>query len=231
MMLSQAERHARAGDVVVLAPEYGHFADRSITHPAIDLLRIRPASAADFSWTDWKALGDSGLSYLKYALTRTRKQFRRGNPSVYCRSAFNAHGDVIAHDELESIWKPALKPERWRFDRDHFQKATAKVVHFVSELEARGVTVYLELPPLAESSYVVNRDTVETIRTALSREPSIRVLHGEQAIAQPDSDFFDTNYHLTGIAKRQRTADLAEALIPALATRPTVLRLATQTRH
>lgn len=231
MMLAQVERHAHAGDVVILAPEYGHFADRSITHPAIDLLRIRPASAVDFSWTDWKALGDSGLSYLKYVLTRTRKHLRHGTPTVYCRSAFNAQGDVIAHDELESVWKPTLRPERWRFDRDHCERATSKVGQFVRTLKARGVTVYLELPPLAESSYEVNQETVETIRRGLVREPSLQILHGRQAIAQPDADFFDTNYHLTGIAKRRRTADLAEALIPALASKPTVLRLATQTTH
>lgn len=213
-MMNQAEAAAQSGDVIVLAPEYGHFADRSITHPAIDLLRIQPSAARHFSWSDWKALGDSGLSYLKYVFLRLKKSVRKTPSTIYCRQAFNEHGDVVAHHAATTTWNPPRYPDRWLLDERHLVGVVARVNQFVERCRRRGVTVVIELPPLAESSYAANAATVERIRHALQELCAAPILNPQSPIAFPDTQFFDTHYHLSSAGKASRTAALTAALQP-----------------
>lgn len=211
-MLAQAARCAQPGDVIVVAPEYDHLAAPFIGHPAIDLIRVRPSAAFDLSWGDWKLLGDSGLGYMNHVSGRVRNGLRRGTPVCYRRSAFNEHGDVVAHEHLASTWKPKRSTPRWEFRPSALQNRVDQLVRYTQAQAARGIPVVIECIPLAQTTYEVNGETVERIRAALLAEPGLRVLHPDRPANQPDTDFFDTDYHLTWAAKQRRTAELAQAL-------------------
>jgi hypothetical protein len=179
-------------------------------------LRIDPSSAEHFSWSDWKALGDTGLSYPKYVAMRVKKSLRRSPSSIYCRQAFNDHGDVVAHHDQPSTWQPARHAEHWHLNERHLDGAIQRVNHFQDRCRQRQITVIVELPPLAEAAYRENAVVVERIRAELRHKCRAPIVNPEAVPSRPNDQFFDTHYHLSARGKALRTTALAETLKPLL---------------
>lgn len=223
-LLNQSLDVVREGDLVVISPEYQHFAHHTTSAAAIDLLRASPGHAKHFSLTDWKVLADHGLCYFRASLNRIVGRLLRRPQLVYRREAFNVYGDVVAHHELRPSYAQRPTATTWSFSAERLDDSIARMNRYIDDCKSRGANVVFAFPPLSEAAWQANRSTVETIRQTVGHNAHVSILNAANSPDQLNSHFFDTEYHLTESAKARRTAELAFALQPALLETRSVAR-------
>ncbi len=212
-MLAEAEAATGPGDVVVVSPEYQHFA-RTQKDMLVAVLEQRPRSLAYVPARDVPGLLDRGITDGGRVLRESLWRRLHGAPASYppySRDSFNALGDVVAHRSL-----PA--PER--IDRFVFKdltegsvRATARRLNaFGARCRKRGGRAYLIWPPIPRLVFEQNRESLELIQAALTGVLEIPALNRPEDVAFDTRFFFDTPYHLTAAGARRRTEALAASL-------------------
>ena len=210
-MLAQAAEAARAGDLVVLAPEYalletGDFCDT----PALQLqLRLAPGSVRFISPRLVPRLLDSGLFAATDRL-QALESWMRGQPVevLYNRASFNQYGDMVGHHPYGS----------WNANKQHVLvppaegagRAIARLAAFARTLRARGTDVVIAPPPIPGDDYEPQRQRAAELWAAVSRGSGIEVVGLKRVY--PRDLFFDTAYHLTLEGKRIRTRALLQVV-------------------
>jgi hypothetical protein len=222
-MLNHAERYARAGDVVVVVPEYPHFYDRSpSTYDGQDelltiALDVYPAARQDLSLSHWLAMyrffpnyvGNKYFAFARYLLSPKR---RKGKFTVYMRDQLNAYGDVIGHLPRDNEDFPAVGEEN--FDVD--PRVVDHLAAFSRTLDARGVQVLLMPTPYQATSYTHTKATIEAIEQAWQQQADIQVLGTPWRYRFPDTMFWDSPEHLNRYGRELRTRYVIEDLKGAL---------------
>jgi hypothetical protein len=133
-------------------------------------------------------------------------------PSVYLRSAFNAHGDMVKHATIErppiTTHGVAVPVERGG--------GLAGSLRAVARLQAAadriGARLFIAFPPYPESLAQRDRLTIARIHRMLRKQRGLRLLDTPADAEAPVGDFFDTAYHLRASAAQARTRRLAQAL-------------------
>jgi hypothetical protein len=83
---------------------------------------------------------------------------------------------------------------------------------FDADMRAKGVKVFLSYPAVPHEYLARNERAVRRIRERLETELTLPVLGTPEDSAFAITDFFDTQYHMTGDAPVRRTAQVAELL-------------------
>ncbi len=224
-ILNEVEDGARAGDSVIVIPEYEHFYGDLMNgeRDAANLVRYDRSALRYFSsWRQWRPLVTN--SYLvtrdaMFGLIDIVKMKLRGQaddehrrPTVYRSDAFNLHGDVVAHLDQDS--RPDLVAGTNEQIHGAFnQHAVDEVAGCATRLMARGVEFLFLYPPVSVSYWAVNGD--------LARQVAVR-MPGRWARTRPedwvfeDRLFYDTSYHLNRHGRELRTQKLLGVLPGAL---------------
>jgi len=229
-MLAEAEATARSGDVLLVSLEYEHFAAPStLATVVMRLFEHRPESMAFLNARQRKDLMESGLPYLHTVVHRgvrnekRKKRTEVSKKNAYLREAFNAHGDVIAHEAIPAEYDakksaPTEMRAMWQngvpgvIDKDYMTAAVERFNHFVQRCEARGIRVLLAAPPRSETSAGNVRGVMDAIHAAIAGTITAPTVTDERSLVFRDELFFDSCYHLTGEGKRQRMDLLIEGL-------------------
>lgn len=219
-MLEEATAVARPGDVIVLSPEYEHFAGDITTDYLFNLLEQRPASSAYLCWRHVPVLLDTATAYFGRVLRRSIRCLLGGSPNVaespYERGAFNREGDVVAHRQLPREpggGRDTLYP-RWH--PGALDRVLDQLNAFDDAMRRRGVTVVYTFPPVSETALENIAPGVQQVYQALLDRCTIPVLDTPASASQPRTEFFDTAYHLNGEGTRRRVDRLIPLLRPRL---------------
>ncbi len=205
-MLEDQKKYAKEGDIIVVIPEYIHFAGGFGDEAFWDIASIRGVKPSDFRYLDHRFLTGCKYSLMKLngaigdAVDKIRGKEKLKHDFEYNREGFNENGDFVGHwkVDLGSIeFKPKAMKEKVNNTMFRYLKK------FNNEMESKGIKV-LYVPP------IYNKDAA-----ALDREfidETVTKLHyvGIDFIAPPKDYFynkelfFDTIYHLnkSGIDKR-----------------------------
>lgn len=207
-MMDNVVKHIRPGDVVVLAPEYGHFYRRT-AYGAEELLRtvfdVDPSSIDELGWDQWVNILPS---LPKYAFSKFKPTEYLGTTEslVYSRRSFNEYGDVDAHRDLpRESFRPGLYL-RGAFNTDVLDRVQA----FEKAVEQRGGRLYVTFPGVQARSVEQSADEIRRVEAELGKH--FDVLGSPTRYAFPDSLMYNTAYHLSWEGMNLRTRLLIEDL-------------------
>jgi hypothetical protein len=220
-MLGEVEEGARAGDLVVLIPEYEHFYGDLMygEQTAAELVQYEWSALRYFtSWQQWRAFLKNSqvltsaaafrlIDAVKMAVLGHPVQGRRV-PTVYRSSAFDGHGDMVGH--LEQPYMPdRVAAASERIAGEFNQDAVDAIARCAEELTARGVEFVAVYPAVAEVYWSVNQDRAVQVAAHLSTQ---WMLTKPEDGVFPDRLFYDTPYHLNRDGREKRTEQLLQVL-------------------
>lgn len=205
--LNQVRSYIRAGDMVVIMPEYAQFY-RQLFFGGRTVSRLVMFCPQFFRYiTHWrqylellKGLGLETRSKLVYLLGRSAYE------ETYRRSAFNEFGDL----------NPALVGDRptEKLKYEHYEirnltdinpAAVRELNKFYDYAGKRGVRVYLAFPPVPLEKYAANQQEIEGLEAYLEANLEIPVLYRPVEVLLPVKEFYDTFYHLNTVGREHYT--------------------------
>jgi hypothetical protein len=218
-MLNEVAAGARAGDVVVLSPEYEQFfGDLMYSElAAVEMLQDNPSALRYFStWRQWLNLmknvqvvnRNAVFNRLDHIKARLRVGGERQRDPVYELEAFDAHGDAVAHLDLPhdpGLFAAAFRPIQGSLN----EAAFAAIAECVATLRARGATMVVVYPTVAAAYWTLHRDAA---REVAAHMPPAWTLTTPDEWVYEDVLFYDTQYHLGREGRRRRTERLAGIL-------------------
>jgi hypothetical protein len=221
-MLNEAEPSLRAGDVVIVSPEYELFGSQHYPGEAdilFSALEQRPANIKYFSWHNARPLLDGGyalasdiLDYDMRCLSGGRDPNALEDPNnVYKRSAFNEAGDVVAHRLLppKSVEAPSIAAE---VSPDSIRRTINRLNLFAAACQQKGIRVLYSYPTVSDPYFERNRKTLDLIAATLNQQLSFPIIDTPDEHHLPLDEFFDTYYHLLAAGIATRTTHLIERL-------------------
>ncbi|HDP67000.1 MAG TPA: hypothetical protein ENN20_00690 [Candidatus Marinimicrobia bacterium] len=205
--LNQVRSYIRAGDMVVIMPEYAQFyrqlffGGRTVTR----LVMFYPQYFRYIiNWRQYleilKGLGLETRSKLVYLLGRSAYE------ETYRRSAFNEFGDLnpaLIGDQPQEKLKYEHYEIRNLADINH--AAVRELNKFYDYVGKRGARVYLAFPPVPLEKYAANRQEIEELETYLEDNLEIPVLYQPVEVLLPAKEFYDTFYHLNTLGREHYT--------------------------
>jgi hypothetical protein len=210
-MLRDAEAGLRAGDVVVLSPEYQLLWRDATNQSLLALLAARPGAVRFVGLAQVRRLLDAVLPFAGEA-SRCALGRLAGPVALplYARDGFNRFGDFVGHHDLAppGVDLDARRPP----DRLDLEPAMRRLRGFAAACRTRGATVYYYYPPMLQAMFDRHRAAFEEIDARLRSGPGIPLLNHPSEATYPRSEIFDSGYHLTLEGARRHTARLAERL-------------------
>ncbi|WP_036930175.1 hypothetical protein [Prevotella sp. 10(H)] len=208
-MLDRNQRYIKAGDVVVVIPEYSQFMG-DFAYGNEDLLRmIFDVSLSDIKLLDsrqWDRIIDDIPNYIRTKLRISSYKYPPGSISpIYSNKAYNQYGDAAAHwyEDVEKEREIILHP----FDQEINLQIVDYILEFAKIVEAKGAKVYVSYPGLNESSYNVEWTTK---LDSIFRSKKLKVLGTPEEFIFPDSLIYDYPYHFVKEGVDLRTNELIE---------------------
>jgi len=219
-MLNEVVDGTRAGDLVVLVPEYEHFYGHLMYGELVAAELLQHNWPAFKYFNTRQQLGHLAINFPTltgqeaFALLEEAKQSLRGSrtdfveSTVYRRDAFDALGDMVAH--LKEAPKPRQVVSSVQRLHGVFNHAAVRALaESVKAIQARGADVVVVYPPVAESYWQKNRDVIEELAGRLSRQ---WMTSRPDDWVYDDGLFYDSAYHLNRDGRAQRTERLLELL-------------------
>jgi hypothetical protein len=228
LMVHEIEDGARAGDLVVLIPEYEHFYG-DLMHgemAAAQLLRHDWSALPYFSsWRQWKNLVKNSqimtsaavfalIDRAKVKLLRRPSQVQEGR-TIYRRSAFDGYGDLVGNSDRESL-PDRVAGSNERIRGPFNQAAFDAIARCAEILSARGVEFVIIYPSVSASYWSVNHDLAQQVA---ARMPKQWTRTKPEDWVFDDRLFFDSSYHLNHSGRDVRTHQLIRVLQPDKAVR------------
>ncbi|HWP39617.1 MAG TPA: hypothetical protein VNL70_01740 [Tepidisphaeraceae bacterium] len=211
LLLNQALRNVRQGDVVVLAVEYLHFACDSTSDTIAEAMLTAPRATVDgMDWEVFKKVCDQGLALLgrrvrTLALAAVgRMPFRPEQP--YRHDSFNDLGDVVAHLKLS----PQQLPQRRIGKPLHFEpmrvgQVIDRLNAFADKCRARGARVFFTYAPYPHTEFARDREAIEALHSRLSKQLHAELISRPQETVYADNWFYDMEYHTLAEGTARRT--------------------------
>ncbi|MHB9291233.1 hypothetical protein Holit_00305 [Hollandina sp. SP2] len=197
----------RAGDVLLIIPEYSHFTDNWNGGEAAYELIFDARQYGLLLHPGLYGLPGNLSSYITTHLQGFIARFRPPNPLAYRRDGFNQYGDYIGHLELENQAFES-KPALGRLN----QAALNRFFRFVQAFEERGIQVILSYPSYEEASFTASTELIRTIDQTFREQ--ISVISRPETYCFPRDWFYDTVYHLNKEGRQQRTEALIRDVEP-----------------
>ena len=197
----------RAGDIVVISPEYQHFFG-SFAYGSNGLLRllmdVDDSGFKSLKMQQWINITKKLPEYFVSKLD-IKEYFNVKIKPAYRVDIFNEYGDSNAH------W--VLKKQG--FDPDDFNKRIldndiiAEMKLFEKELLKKGASLFITFPCFQAKSYDLNKIEIERVEKVLIKN-NFEFLGTPERYKMNDSLMFDTPYHLIKTGVDLRTELLIE---------------------
>ncbi len=210
-MLNEIKPYIRDGDIIVMTPEYEHYYG-GLLDGGINLLwiiQIMPESIRYISPNQYLELLKKIPEFMQQ---RAKEILSFEQDPVYNRRAFNEYGDFVNHLGLQP--KENLGGVK-RINQEEFNAEAIQVTReFVEFADNKGVVVVYIFPPLAESQYQLedNSITIAGLYDQLKGISNLNVLSTPEEYVFPNKLFFDTVYHLTREGREARSVSMADQL-------------------
>jgi hypothetical protein len=214
-ILAQSAEAARAGDLLILSPEYELLAHGQPFDSAVlqMQLMLAPASVRFVGARQAPQLLDTGLSVATTRIHAFRSTLGGGPvETLYTRSSYEEHGDMVGHERFSSrrggdrhVRVPAVAAA---------EGAAARLAAYARRVRHAGAAVVLVPAAIPADDLKAQETAVDALWERLARETGIPVRGLRRRY--PRELFFDTSYHLTLEGKRLRTRLLVQVIRRAL---------------
>lgn len=212
-MLDHTLPFVRAGDVVIISPEYSQFYEK-LSIGTEDLPRVLlDTSPAEIFKLRWPQFANSlkyfpRYSFSKYKLTEYFSKATSNSQQVYLRNSFNRFGDMDRHWSLKKrAFDPLPAIPANTFDPE----VLGYMNNFKKLIEQGGAHLYITFPALDENSFANEEKEIMFIEQQF-KASNFLLLGNPVRYKMADSLMFDTPYHLTKKGVDLRTQLLIEDL-------------------
>jgi len=213
---NDVERNVRAGDVVIISPEYQQFYG-DVAYGGEELMRlifdVSYSNIKKLKWEQYKAFTNSLYPYLVSKVDLVTRTFLSGRDSnlslvdlYYSVRGYNQYGDMEAH--WDAIAKYRVQPIK-SLDGQINMDVINCLRKAVDKMENKGATVFITYPGFQEASFNNCQSGVEKLADIFAKY-EFRILGTPQRYIIPDSLIFDTPYHLSRAGVNLRTRLLIE---------------------
>jgi len=210
-MVEQVKPWIRAGDIILMIPEYEHFYGELLQgdQNLLWALCIQPSMLRTLSRQQMFHLLPELPSF---AQQRVQEFIRTRADPIYNRNAFNAYGDFVNHLDLPSA---ALALSAIANGQPFNGEALLLLKEFQHYAQKQGAEAYLIYPAIAESfwNYPENRKAIETLKLTILRQNIVQPLSAPVDAVWPDAMFFDTVYHLSRQGRQLYSEMIAQRLL------------------
>ena len=202
-MLNNTIQYIKAGDVVVLAPEY-HIFFRDYHSTSEELFRsvfdVNPSKVQLLSIQQAIRLIPYVTKYLITKISPT-EYFNITENKIYGVNSFNEYGDTYTHWDLENEEFIPMYRIGTPFDR----KAIIGIVRFKEAIERKKAKLFVTYPGLQDISYMYNVETIQKIENEYKKH-DLQTLGYPERYKIPNDMMFNTPYHLNkkGVDRRTR---------------------------
>lgn len=206
--LNEAKDYIKAGDKIVLSVEYG-LTRKGDTKLYAQLIDINPKAARylDNSFNDRLKLID--INWQRCVSSLFFAAVMNPNEKVYRRDGFSAEGDMIAHLNQP---QPANQTDRGKINfRDYTEEIDA-LNGFIKYATQKGAKVFFTFPTYMASEYELNKEVINQYERQFQQQLICPIINTPKSFVLPDTDFFDTAYHLNKIGRDKRTGIMIELL-------------------
>jgi len=220
-MLQEVEPIVRAGDVVIVGPEYFLFESHYRADPeyVTRLIECRPSLVRVLSARQFKDLLDYGyvhhIGRILRSISGHAEKLHDSLVNDYNhRAAFNENGDIVAHH--------GIKPRRaatLRFVFTASATADAAIEHlnrFDAACRERGARVFFTHCPYEDRYFDLYRDSILRLEALLRAQLRIPMLDAPEDLVLPRELFFDNEIHLNLEGKLKRSELVAQRLAERL---------------
>lgn len=210
-MFQQVTPWMRAGDIILIVPEYEHFYGELLQgdQNLLWALCVQPSML--------RTLSQQQLFHLlpelpSFAQQRVQEVIRTRPDPIYNRNAFNVYGDFVNHLDLPSAPLALSAIANGQLVNGEALLLLKEFQHYAQN---QGVEVYLIYPAIAESfwNYPENRKAIETLRLTILQQNVIQSLSAPIDAVWPDVLFFDTVYHLSRQGRQRHSEMIAQRLL------------------
>lgn len=210
-ILDEAEAGARAGDIIILSPEYHHFW-RNCFEP-FQCLRAISANpecihfARELLTAENLFLGAMRIPAVLQVYFM--EDLFPDDPEI---QRINQHGDII--DEYQTCRAPDFSRVRvMTVSQGYNTWAVIRELNsFAEHCRERNVSVFFVYPPFSQTAYCESQQFITSLDSLLQSELDIPILNSPIDACYPDSFFYNSDYHLNAEGAQQRTVDLWEIL-------------------
>lgn len=204
-MLDDVATYARKDDILVIAPEYGHFYTIQYGESAT----IAPIQAIA-KWKKLHLLNSTQMKNVILGLPRIMEYIRpkKYSERSYTLSGFNEFGDEVKHWNLESISIKKTGISNRSFDYSFGEYFIEKIELLKKEKQCE----ILIVPPVCcKSAFEAMKNQADEICSFLNSNGHPFFVSPERHVL-PDEYAYDTNYHMNYEGVQIYTSSIIEIL-------------------
>jgi hypothetical protein len=223
-MLRNAEPWLKAGDIVVVSPEYENFGEfyNGLGPFLYAEAEHSPALIRRFTRDNFIEVINKGFiitgGIFRYTVQQrgtTERGWIENKSHVYRRDAFNRYGDLVAHYPLPNRVPAGYSPPgsiSAHATPETIARAIEGLNSFGDAAAQRGVRVFYSFPPIPTDLLERQGPQIKQIEAELQRRLRFPMLDRPEDFTFPLDNFFDAYYHLTAEGAMKRTAGLLNRL-------------------
>jgi hypothetical protein len=216
-MLDNVIQYIKAGDIIVLMPEYPHFQDNFYEGEEALFNTVFDVNKKNMKLLSFRQIFNGISSIIKISFSRFNplEYLRVKVDEVYSVNSFNQYGDVYTHWDKERKWfAPSKLNYKFKFNMDVIQK----IKDFQNQVSAKGATMLISYPSFQDISFSNSKDLIKRVEEELLKTDFI-ILGTPERYMMPDSLMFNSTYHLNKKGVDYRTQlfieDFKEYLLQA----------------
>lgn len=212
-MLDEILDYAKAGDVIIISPEYYLLCENiecsspELLEVTLDVDNTKNLSIVQKIKLIWyippylgSRLNDWFHLNLKYESFMAAQ-----SSSLYTADAINDYGDIVKHWSLLDTTNNSIASLKSGINRSAIKHLNARIDY----LRSIGCSVHLLPCTFNKSSYDINRHKIALIEKALN-DVGLKYIMNPQTQAFSDSWYYDTYYHLKKEGAQQRSLILIQ---------------------
>jgi hypothetical protein len=208
-MLEEAKEGVQKGDKIIVIPEYNlPLEGNKKLLSLINDLNPNAKKYFKFSPLDWLKFKIYNFQRVGSSLFYNFKNAKKIE-ITNLKSAFNNHGDMVAHLNLEN--KRPLKDKEKLYNNLYTNELEA-LNNFVDFTDKKGATTYFSFPAYPANDFIENKEVIHALEKQIRVNFKGKLLNKPENNLYPEIDFFDTVYHLNKNGRDKRTKYLIEVL-------------------
>lgn len=221
-MLNEVVASLRAGDVVVVSPEYEIFRESYSSGSGSRLFLVLEARTENIKYiglSNVRPLLDDGY-FIMGGILDNVADYLKGAPgagsvndptSIYKRKGFNRYGDFVEHRG-----KPSKAENLCPRCSEIMTGGTGRILlllnRFNEECKRKGAKLFYSYPAVPDEFLESHEQRIMEIADRVRGGLSFPVIDTPREMAYPLDNFYDTSYHLTFAGTERRAAHLVERL-------------------
>lgn len=204
-MLGQVRDGLRAGDIVVVSPEYELLWKAGVDSTLVTHLEYDPPSLVAVDFETGRRLMDRGLPWVAGKVRCAVHQVSTAAPIGYTRDAFDERGDFASH-RGKAAQPHAFEPVAWpEPEALQLEDGLELLAGFGETCERAGARCVFAFSPIRRAQFEANEDTVRAVSRAVTERGGLEVVLPLEAAVFEHGAYYDAGPHLMPEAATART--------------------------